>query len=194
MDWSFLDERPVLVAIAGSNGAGKTTFYESHVRSAALAYVNADVLALELGLTPYVAADAAAVLRRELISRRESFVFETVFSDPVGEKIALLREAAEAGYSVVLCFIGIADAEVSRERVAMRVSQGGHDVPDEKLVERFSRTLRNLRDAMRELPHVVAFDHSDLRHPFRQVVSVRSGRVTTRNSPVPDWLEALLPV
>lgn len=44
----------------------------------------------------------------------------------------------------------------------MRVSQGGQDVPTEKLVARFPRTLVNLRAALRELPHVLIFDHDDL--------------------------------
>jgi predicted ABC-type ATPase len=63
---------------------------------------------------------------------------------------------------VVLCFLGLSGPEVSEERVAMRVSQGGQDVPTEKLVARFPRTLVNLRAALRELPHVLIFDHDDL--------------------------------
>jgi len=60
-----------------------------------------------------------------------------LFSDPVGEKLAFLKSAAQAGYNTILCFIGTAGPEVCEQRVAMRVSQGGHDVPTEKLVQRF---------------------------------------------------------
>jgi len=51
----------------------------------------------------------ANVLRRQLVEQRESFVFETVFSDPVGDKLAFLKEAEGSGYTVVLCFNWLAD-------------------------------------------------------------------------------------
>src|SRR5690349_17938499 len=124
-----IDRRPIIVAIAGPNGAGKTTFFHAHLASAGLRFVNADVLASELGTGPYQAARLADELRRALLKRGESFVFETVFSDPAGDKLAFLEEAARSGYTVVLCFIGLSGPDQSLERVAMRVSQGGHDVP-----------------------------------------------------------------
>ncbi len=188
-----LDQRPTIVALAGPNGAGKTTFYQAHLQPAGLRFVNADVLARELDLDPYAAAKVAAALRRQLVQQRESFVFETVFSDPVGDKLAFLKAAAQAGYTVVLCFIGISGPDVSEERVAMRVSQGGHDVPTEKLMARFPRTLTNLATAIRELPHVWVFDNDDLRIPFRQVAVFQNGQRVTLNPPVPKWLKRRMP-
>ena len=184
-----LDPRPVVVAIAGPNGAGKTTFYFSHLQPAGLRFVNADVLARELNADPYGAARLADTLRRQLLAQRQSFVFETVFSDPVGDKLAFLEEAAAAGYRTILCFIGIADPEVSEQRVAMRVSQGGHDVPTVKLQERFPRTLANLQLAIRRLPQVWIFDNDDLRAPFRLVAVFEEGVLTIVNLPVPAWLD-----
>jgi predicted ABC-type ATPase len=189
----LLDQRPVIVALAGPNGAGKTTFYHAHLQPAGLRFVNADVLARDLDLDPYAAARVAGVLRRELVKQRESFVFETVFSDPAGDKLAFLKEAAQAGYTVVLCFIGISGPDVSEERVAMRVSQGGHDVPAEKLVARYPRTLANLQAALRELPHVLIFDNDDLRTPFRQVAAIHNGQRVSLKPPVSKWLKSLLP-
>ncbi|MGB6868439.1 MAG: zeta toxin family protein [Acidobacteriaceae bacterium] len=188
-----LDQRPIVVALAGPNGAGKTTFYYSHLQPAGLRLVNADLLARELGMEPYDAARAAATVRDELIRQRESFVMETVFSDPVGDKLAFLLKAAATGYAVVLCFIGISGPEISEERVAMRVSQGGHDVPTEKLVSRYPRILENLRAAVLKVPHVWIFDNDDLRRPFR-LVAVSKGRQLVRvEKPVPGWLKGVLP-
>ena len=192
MDFVQFDRRPVIVAITGPNGAGKTTFYNAHLRPAALRFINVDLLARELDLEPYGAARVADAMRRELLKRRESFVFETVFSDPVGDKLAFLKEAARSGYTVVLCFIGIASPEVSKDRVAMRVSQGGHDVPNEKLESRFPRTLANLKAATRELPHVLIFDNSDLSTPLRQVAVFEQGSLVCSTDPVPDWFQRLL--
>jgi predicted ABC-type ATPase len=188
-----IDRRPVIVALAGPNGAGKTTFYNAHLRAAGLRFVNADILARDLRIEPYPAARLAGAIRNELVRQRESFVFETVFSDPAGEKLAFLKTAAESGYNIILCFIGTAGPEVSEQRVAMRVSQGGHDVPSDKLKERFPRILANLESALRELPNVRVCDNNDLRTPYRLVASVESGKVIRLQPPIPKWLKPLLP-
>jgi predicted ABC-type ATPase len=188
-----LDRRPIIVALAGPNGAGKTTFYHAHLQAAGLRFVNADNIARELKLGAYEAVRIADTLRRELVKQRESFVFETVFSDPAGDKLTFLREAANAGYTVVLCFIGTSGPEVSDERVAMRVSQGGHDVPTEKLIARFPRTMANLKAAIREVPSVWVFDNDDLRTPFRLAAVFERGKPLKLNKPVPKWLQPLLP-
>jgi predicted ABC-type ATPase len=189
---SLLDRRPIVVALAGPNGAGKTTFYHAHLQPAALRFVNADVLARELHLDAYAAAQIADRLRHQMVAERESFVFETVFSDPVGDKLNFLKEAARAGYVVVLCFIGISGPDVSEQRVAMRVSQGGHDVPAAKLVSRFPRTLANLKTAIREVRYVFIFDNDNLRTPFRQAARFENGRLVSDEEQVPNWLRPLL--
>ena len=134
---------------------------------------------------PYEAAEMADSLRRELIKQRESFVFETVFSDPVGDKLTFLKDAAAAGYTVVLFFIGISGPEVSEQRVAMRVSQGGHDVPTEKMQTRYPRSLAT---ALREIPHVWVFDNDDLRSPYRLTAVYENGKPIQLHEPIPAWL------
>jgi len=190
---SLLDRRPIVVAIAGPNGAGKTTFYYAHIQPAGLRFVNADILARELNLAPYEAMNVADSLRRELVNQRESFVFETVFSDPVGDKISFLQEIARTGYTVLLCFIGISSPGTSEERVAMRLSQGGHDVPTDKLFTRYPRTLANFKTAVQELPHVWIFNNNDLRTPYQLVAIYERGQIVKLNPPVPPWLRPALP-
>jgi len=185
---SPFDARPIVVAIAGPNGAGKTTFYEAHLQPAGLRFVNTDDLARELDVGAYEAAEVARSLRETLVEQGESFVFETVFSDPVGEKVQFLQGAVAKGYTVVLCFIGIDGPAVSEERVAMRLLQGGHDVPPGKLVERFPRTLANLARAIRELPIVLVFDNGDLGRPFRMVARFEHGTLVEKHAPVPRWV------
>jgi predicted ABC-type ATPase len=189
----LFDRRPVVVAVAGPNGAGKTTFCQAHLAETGLRLVNADFLARELGVDAYAAAALADSLRRQLVRARESFIFETVFSDPAGEKLAFLRDTAARGYTVVLCFIGLGGPATSEERVAMRVSQGGHDVPTDKLIARFPRTLANLRNALRELPHVLVFDNQDLREPFRKLAVFASGQPILLARQLPPWLKPVLP-
>lgn len=187
----ILEARPVVVALAGPNGAGKTTFYHAHLRSSGLRFINADDIATEMGLDAYQAAAMANAVRLELCRQRESFVFETVFSDPVGDKLTFLKQASASGYAVVLCYIGLADAAVSEERVAMRVSQGGHDVPSEKLATRFARTLVNLKGAINQLPLVLVFDNSDLSAPFKKVAEYHHGTAHFLAPQLPEWLAQL---
>ena len=187
-----VEKRPVIVALAGSNGAGKTTFFHAHLQAGGLRLINADVLARELEVDAYQAARMAGALRQRLVDQRESFVFETVFSDPVADKLAFLEAAIKAGYDVVLCFIGIASAETSDQRVAMRISQGGHDVPRDKLVTRYPRTLANLKAAIQVVPRVFIFDNEDLSHPFRRVAVFENGKPIILARPPPRWLIPVL--
>jgi predicted ABC-type ATPase len=181
--------RPLLVAIAGSTGAGKTTFYMARLRDElGLPFVNADEIAREHQLDPYLAAELADRTRREHLRMGESFVFETVFSDPEGAKLEFLLEAVERGYHVVLCFIALPSVGDSDQRVAMRVLQGGHDVPYAKLEARFPRTLHNLQRALSELPNVIVYDNSALDHPYREVLRIVDHFPVELGQPPPRWL------
>lgn len=187
---SPFDARPIIVAVAGPNGAGKSTFFEAHLAPAGLRFLNADDLARDLSLDAATAAELANRLRKELVEQRESFVFETVLSDPIGDKVDFLSKAAARGYTIVMVFIGIDDVAISEQRVAMRVAQGGHGVPPEKLSSRFPRTMKNLARAIRKLPRVLVFDNSDLADPFRKVAEFERGRAILLNEPLPRWLPA----
>ena len=182
------DQRPIIVALAGPNGAGKTTFFHAHFKSAGLRFLNADEVSQELDLDAYAAARILTQVRRDLVEQRESYIFETVFSDPVGDKLTFLKAAVQGGYTVVLCFIGLFGPTQSEQRVAMRVSQGGHDVPPDKLVSCFPRTLANLKAAIRELPYVFVLDNDDLQTPFRPVAFYQFGQQVWCSEPVPKWL------
>ena len=182
-----LDQRPLLLCLAGPNGAGKSTLYYTYFQDLGVRFINADILARELKSEAYEAARLAAQLREQLVASRESFVFETVLSDPVGEKVAFLEEAAATGYNVVLVFVGINDPNVSDERVAIRVLQGEHDVPREKLESRFPRTMANLRRAIPLLPRVYVYDNSDLTCPYQLVARYESGIAVQEAESKPDW-------
>ena len=189
----ILTRRPIVVALAGPNGAGKTSLYRTYLQRSGLRFVNADILSLELHLDAYEAAKLADRLRRQLIEQRESFIFETVFSDPVGDKLSFLKEVGSIGYAAILFFIGIDSPQASDDRVAMRVSKGGHDVPATKIVERYPRVMHNLQRALKELANVRVYDNSDLKRPYRLVATREDARDLKLYKPTPAWLRPLLP-
>jgi len=191
---------PVLVYLAGPNGAGKSTFFRDYLQALHLPFINADEIARRLHEADLsnqmesldrVAFEMAERLRLSLLSERLSFCTETVFSDPQGAKLEFLKQACSLGYSVFLIFIGLSDSELSIARVMQRVAAGGHDVPDEKLRGRFSRTLANLRNAISIVNEAYLFDNSSDRNPFRLVAVYSEGKVVHQGDPLPAWAYGL---
>ena len=196
---AFTRRQPVLVVLAGPNGAGKTTFFETFLEphlEGRLQFVNADEVGKALrdagsasSEADYdqLAFDKTEQLRKSLLEQRLSFCTETVFSDPEGAKLDFLRRARKAGYAVLLIFIGLADAELSKARVMQRADDGGHDVPDEKLDARFPRTLANLRASIEIVNEAFLFDNSSDLEPFRLAFIYSDGALALRNDPAPSW-------
>jgi predicted ABC-type ATPase len=173
--------QPLLIALVGSNGAGKSTFYRTFVEPSGLEFLNADVVAKELNPTHPEAAsyDAMHIVereRRQRVADRRSFCFETVLSDPEGEKVAFLKHARTLGYQVVVAFIRIPSADYSTLRVSQRVREGGHNVPQDKLRDRFARTQANVAKALAIADIGLVYDNSSAERPFQLVEVWRDGR------------------
>jgi predicted ABC-type ATPase len=137
-----------IVIIAGPNGAGKTTFAREFLPTDAELpnFVNADLIAA--GLSPFapdVAAFKAGRIMLETIAdyvkHGESFSFETTLSGlTYAQMIPVWRSS---GYAVKLIFLSLPDVEIAIERVATRVKQGGHNVPEEVIRRRFAHGIAN---------------------------------------------------
>lgn len=141
-----------IIIIAGPNGAGKTTFARSFLPGEAQCprFINADLIAAGLSpFAPEVAAFKAGRLMLEEIAecvrRGESFAFETTLSGH--GYLPRIRQWREHGYHVSLFFLCLPDAETAIARVAERVKQGGHHIPDDVIRRRFAAGLRNFHEA-----------------------------------------------
>lgn len=185
---------PVLHVLAGPNGAGKSTFVERVLQPVThLPFVNADVIAVDQwpdapSEHAYDASRAAAVERQRLMEHRASFITETVFSHP--SKVDLVAHAVGLGY-VVHLHVMLVPVELSVARVSERVGRGGHDVPEQKIRERYER-LWSLIDTARESADRTAFyDNSTASGPFRLVASYERGRAIGPSS-WPTWAPAVL--
>lgn len=137
-----------IVIIAGPNGAGKTTFAREFLPNEADCpnFVNADLIAA--GLSPFapdLAAFKAGRIMLETIAdyvrRGESFAFETTLSGlSYAQMVPVWREA---GYTVKLIFLALSSADIALARVAARVAQGGHNIPEAVVRRRFAAGSRN---------------------------------------------------
>lgn len=147
------DDKKVVI-IAGPNGAGKTTFAREFlpVEAGLPIFVNADLIAA--GLSPFD-PDAAGIRAGRIMlaeidrhaAAGRSFAFETTLS---GHTYARRIDAwRAAGFTVELIFLSLGSPEEAIERVAARVSQGGHDVPAEVIRRRFVSGMRNFLDVYR---------------------------------------------
>ncbi|MDV8009387.1 zeta toxin family protein [Rhodococcus sp. IEGM 1318] len=150
--------------VVGPNGAGKSTFVEQRLAPllSGSVFVNADVIAKDhwpdsAEEHSYEAARIAATMRRALIERGESFIAETVFSHP--SKLELIDHARQAGFVVVLHVV-LVPVELSVARVAGRVVEGGHSVPEVKIRERFERLWSLVVDAIDRSDHATVYDNT----------------------------------
>lgn len=141
-----------IIIIAGPNGAGKTTFARSFLPEEAKCrrFINADLIAA--GLSPF-APEAAAIRAGRLmleeiddcVRRGESFALETTLSGH--GYLPRIRQWRGQGYHVSLFFLCLPNVETAIARVAERVKQGGHDIPEAVIRRRFAAGLRNFHGA-----------------------------------------------
>ena len=160
-------ENRIIVIIAGPNGAGKTTFTNQVLSGdrAGLPFVNADIIARGLNPDdPEAEAFRAGRLMlqriQELVERGESFAFETTLS---GRGFARSIPGWQAlGYRVELYFLTLSSPDAAVTRVARRVRQGGHHVPDDVVERRFHGGLANFHTIYKPLvDHWALIDNSE---------------------------------
>lgn len=145
-----LNQERRIIIIAGSNGAGKTTFAREFLPKEAgcPVFVNADLIAA--GLSPFEPATAAIRAGRLMIAEIEShvrekrsFAFETTLS---GRRYArMIPQWQSIGYRIKLVFLYLQDVKIAIERVRVRVRQGGHDVPEDVIRRRYEAGWRNFQ-------------------------------------------------
>lgn len=177
---------PVLHLLAGPNGSGKSTYVARILQPVThLPFVNADVIAAERwpgtqAEHAYEASRAATDERGQLLADGKSFITETVFSHP--SKVDLVDEAIARGYLVHLHVI-LVPVEVAVNRVAERVQDGGHDVPEQKIRERYARLWDLIARARSVADRTEFFDNITAQHPFHRIAEYDHGLVMGE----PDW-------
>lgn len=200
--------RPVIYVLAGVNGAGKSSVGGYQLSVAGATWFNPDsfarALVQEFG---YQQEDANAAawgegLRRlnEAMDTGRSFAFETTLG---GDTMAKRLLAASATHDILMWFCGLRDAEQHIARVHLRVTQGGHDIPEPRIRQRCVTSMRNLLTLMPVLTELRVYDNSlevapaaEIPDP-RLVLHVQDGGLLFPTSlqdalGTPDWAKPLV--
>jgi predicted ABC-type ATPase len=142
----------------------------------------------EVIVNAYFASVAADFLRQKLLQKRVSFSFETVMSSP--DKVALLEQAQSLGYRTYLYYIATEDPSINVARVKARVNLGGHDVPEDKIVSRYARSLDLLLPAVKHTHRAYLFDNSRHGGDHLWVAEITNGQdLVLLCDPMPRWFQ-----
>lgn len=224
--------RPLAIVLAGHNGSGKSTMWRKMLADRLqMPLINADRMMLSILPEPSDTTGALVQWAQDIrdnnndwmsvaqrgvegfvthaMAAKVPFALETVFSDwrPLGgdkfaSKIDRIRELQEAGYFVLLIFVGLAKVDLSIMRVQSRVQANGHDVPADKLAARFPRTQKAIALAINVADAALLADNSRDESLAFTICRVQVGTkelfdVRAQTEPVPqttsDWLDVVCP-
>lgn len=194
--------KPIFHLLAEPNGAGKSTLYRALVSSGdidkALEFVNADLHEqrhlqhiIDLQKRSEAARDWADDRREALLNAKTSFVSETVFSHD--SKLALITRARVTGFDVVLHVVSVDEPQRLLARVLQRVREGGHNVPAQRILARYPRTMANLKIAVRLVDMAFFYDSPAVEQGAHLLVAMCEKEQTNLlvNRP-PAWVDLML--
>lgn len=175
---AFLREHPLLRRAGLLGDVARLEVYDDAVRFDGVV------------VNSYHASAISDYIRHRLLADARSFTFETVMSSR--DKVEFLRRAKEAGYRVHLYFIATEDPEINVSRVRFRAKNGGHPVPEDKIRERYGKSLALLNEALTHTHRAYLFDNSGEEKVWLAEVT-EGDRIQFKTDTVPAWLKTALP-
>lgn len=155
------NRKPEVIVFAGPNGSGKSTI--TSLVNLKCEYINADNIKRSLLCSDIEATQIAYNLRIDLIEAKKDFSFETVLSSDYN--LELLKRAKQEGYFIRCFYILTCNPDINVSRVEARVCNGGHDVPKNKIIERYSRCLERIPELVELCDIIHIYDNTEI--PFR---------------------------
>jgi len=199
---------PRIYVLAGTNGAGKSSIGGAMFLEQGIQYFNPDDAARRIrSVDPGISITEANIaawnqgkrLLERSIAERMDFVFETTLG---GKTItALLQKALSEGIEVRIWYVGLNSPELHIARVRSRVARGGHDIPEEKIRERYTQSRLNLIHLLPQLTELLVYNNSEEADPQKGetpeptlIFHLVAGRVvkTCDLLLVPEWAKPIL--
>jgi len=187
-------EKPKLLIIAGPNGTGKTSLTDKilkHEWEEGCDYINPDFIARDKfgdWNSPEMilkAAQFAEKWREDCLKNRKSLIFETVLSAP--DKIDFIQRAKQQGFFIRLFFIGTDNPQINASRVAQRVMQGGHDVPIQKIITRYYKSIANCSLLSKTVDRLYVYDNSIENELPELLFRANEGKFVKQYIPIHEW-------
>lgn len=221
--------KPLAIVLAGHNGSGKSTMWrETLAHELQIPLINADRMMLSIlpeadasgGLTKWardlrdtntgwmrVAQQGVQSFVVHAMTQKVPFAMETVFSylqtkdGKTYSKVGLIDDMQRAGYFVLLIFVGLSNVNLSIGRVATRVASNGHDVPIERLRDRFPRTQQAIKLALDVADSSLLVDNSRSQEHAFTVCRIQIGKhevydvraIERPPSAIAEWLDKVSP-
>jgi predicted ABC-type ATPase len=169
-------QKPVLILLAGTAGAGKTTFYESQLRTVFPALLKASASPIEQAETDRE--------RSGLMKAGQSFVYQDGTID-----FGAIREAHEAGFDVKVFYVGTEDPNLNMGRVLLRVSNGGSFAAMARIADDYAHGLKHLPNAKKLADDLMLFDNTTHGRGHRLVAHFHAGELMKLARAVPKWAQ-----
>lgn len=193
------EHKPVLIVIAGPNGSGKTTITTKilhHQWMEDAVYINPDQIAKDK-FGDWNSAEAVMqsvkyceALREQCLSEQTSLIFETVLSAP--DKLLFIRRAKEAGFFVRVFFVSTNHPSINASRIVQRVMKGGHDVPINKIISRYFKSIANCKVASQLADRTYIYDNSVDGHEAQLLFRFVDGKLFKQYvDEVPEWAKKI---
>lgn len=191
--------QPTYILFAGVNGAGKSTLYRSGLWQASsdeagFARINSDEIVVSHGWDPsdqlaQIRAGKEALAKMEqLIEGGQSFNRETTLSGRTIMKS--IKRTRALGYRVVMHYVGVEDVSIALERIAHRVSRGGHNIAQEDVLRRAMSSEKNLLESIGLCDEVSLFDNTEA---LRFVARFRAGSLSYYDDfPLVEWVDRVV--
>ncbi len=170
------EQKPVLIILAGSAGAGKTTFYESKLKTVFPTLLKASASPLEQTETNRE--------RARLLKAGQPFVYQDATIDS-----QIIREAHDSGFDVKVFYVGTEDPNLNMGRVLVRVNNGGAFASLARIPDDYAQSMKQLSDVKKVADDLMLFDNTAHGRGHRLVVHFQAGELMKLARSVPKWAQ-----
>lgn len=185
---------PTYTIFAGVNGAGKTSIYKSiyYYENKDEKRINTDEMVARIG--SWKDTDLQVKCAREAVRLIKRYIYEGIsFNQETtlcgNSIIRNIKNAKEKGFYIVMNYIGVANPEIAKERVKIRVSKGGHGIADKNIERRYYDSLDNLQRIIDICDEINIYDNSNM---FREIINIEAGKIIWKSNNMPEWIKVIL--